>query len=265
MTGNAITRRTCLIGHTGFVGGNLAGQYAFDDCYHSRNIEQIRGRSYDLIVCCGVSAVKWQANRFPAEDRAAIDQLLKNLAFVTAARSILISTVDVYPLAEGVDESFDPHGHANHAYGTNRLHVEDTIQQLFGCGHVVRLPAIFGPGLKKNVIYDLLHDNCLEAIHPHSKFQYYDVRRLWQDLQTVMRNDLRLINFATEPIETRQIVRRYFPGKQVGGQAVLPATYDMRTRYAEHVGGSGGYFYSAEQVLGYLGDWIRQDQKGVAA
>jgi nucleoside-diphosphate-sugar epimerase len=255
----------CLIGHTGFVGGNLARQYVFDDCYNSRNIEQIRGRSYDLLVCCGVSAVKWQANRFPTEDRAAIDRLLKNLAFVTATRSILISTVDVYPSTEGVDESFDPHGHANHAYGTNRLHVEDTVQQLLGSAHLVRLPALFGPGLKKNVIYDLLHDNCLDAIHPHGSLQYYDVRRLWCDLQVVMRKNLRVVNFATEPIETCKIVQRYFSDKRIASQAARPSIYDVRTEHAEYFGGSHGYIYSAEQVLADLGDWIQEDKKGVAA
>jgi hypothetical protein len=255
----------CLIGHTGFVGKNLARQYVFSDCYNSTNIEQIRGRSYDLLVCCGVSAVKWQANRFPAEDRAAIDRLLKNLSLVTAARSILISTVDIYPSVEGVDESFDPHGDPNHAYGTNRLHVEDTIQKLFGRSHVVRLPALFGPGLKKNVIYDLLHDNCLDAIHPQASFQYYDVRRLWLDLQVVIRNDLREVNFATAPIKTCEIVRRYFPSKQIASPAARPPAYDMRTQYAEYFGGSGGYIYSAEQVLADLGDWIQKDKEGVAA
>jgi nucleoside-diphosphate-sugar epimerase len=255
----------CLIGHTGFVGGNLRKQSVFDDCYNSTNIKQILGRSYDLLVCCGVSAVKWQANRFPAEDRAAIDQLLENLAFVTATRTILISTVDIYPTVEGVDESFDPHGRPNHAYGTNRLHVEDTIQQLFGQSHVVRLPALFGPGLKKNVIYDLLHDNCLDAIHPQGSFQYYDVRRLWLDLQIVVRNDLRVVNFATGPIKTCEIVQRYFPGKQIASPAPRPAAYDMRTQYADYFGGSGGYIYSAEQVLADLGDWIQQDKNGVAA
>lgn len=256
---------TCLIGHTGFVGGNLAKQYAFDDCYNSRNIEQIRGRSYDLIVCCGVSAVKWQANRFPAEDRAAIDQLLKHLALVKAMRSILISTVDVYPSVQGVDESFDPHGRPSHPYGTNRLYVEDAIQQFFECAHVVRMPALFGPGLKKNVIYDLLHDNCLDAIHPHGSFQYYDVRQLWRDLQVVTRNNLGVINFATRPIETCEIVRRYFPGKQIGSVADISAAYDMRTLHAGHFGGSDGYIYSAEQVLADMGDWIRKEERGVAA
>ena len=29
---------TALIGHTGFLGGNLARQFSFDECYHSTNI-----------------------------------------------------------------------------------------------------------------------------------------------------------------------------------------------------------------------------------
>jgi hypothetical protein len=256
---------TCLIGYTGFVGGNLARQHSFDDRYNSRNIEQIRGKSYDLLVCCGVSAVKWQANRFPDEDRAAIDRLLENLALVTAQRSILISTIDIYPSTEGVDESFDPHGLPNHPYGVNRLRVEDTIRQLFHCANIVRLPGLFGPGLKKNVIYDLLHDNCLDAMHPHGSFQYYDVRRLWRDLEVVMRNNLSVSNFATRPIETWEIVQRYFPGKQIGSQNARPSAYDMRTQFAEYFGGSDGYIYSREQVLADLGDWIREDKRGVAA
>jgi nucleoside-diphosphate-sugar epimerase len=255
----------CLIGNSGFVGGNLARQYSFDDCYNSRNIEQIRGRSYDLLVCCGVSAVKWHANRFPAEDRARIDRLLKQLSYVRATRAILISTVDVYPSTKGVDESFDPHGHSNHPYGINRLHVEDTIREFFGSAHVVRLPALFGPGLKKNVIYDLLHDNCLDAIHPHGSFQYYDVRRLWRDLQTVTGNNLSVVNFATGPIETSEIVRRYFPAKQIVSEAATPPGYDMRTKYADHFNGGGGYIYRSEEVLADMGDWIQKEERGVAA
>lgn len=255
----------CLIGHTGFVGGNLAAQFSFDGLYHSRNIEQIRGKSYDLMVCSGVSAVKWQANRFPAEDRAAIDRLLQNLKTVRARRVVLISTVDAYPHTRGVDESFDPHGQANHAYGTNRLYVEDAIRESYPHVHIVRLPGLFGPGLKKNIIYDLLHNNNLEAINPRSRFQFYDVRRLWQDLEVVLKDDLRLVNFATGPLENSKIVQRFFPGKQIGAQASAPVAYDMRTMYAQRFGGSGGYLYDAEQVLTFLGDWIRQNQQGVAA
>ena len=36
--------RTALIGHTGFVGSNLAASHAFDDLYNTSNIEQIEGQ-----------------------------------------------------------------------------------------------------------------------------------------------------------------------------------------------------------------------------
>ena len=33
-----------LIGHTGFVGGNLAAQHPFNTWYNSKNIEAVRGK-----------------------------------------------------------------------------------------------------------------------------------------------------------------------------------------------------------------------------
>ena len=68
--------RTCLIGYTGFIGSNLARQYDFTEFFRSTNIREIEGRAYDLLVCAGISAAKWLANRAPEEDRAAIDRLL---------------------------------------------------------------------------------------------------------------------------------------------------------------------------------------------
>jgi nucleoside-diphosphate-sugar epimerase len=251
---------SALIGYSGFVGGNLAAQFPFDDNYNSKNIQDIRRKSYDLIVCCGVSAVKWKANRFPGEDREAVERLLNNLQFVKAERFILISTVDVYPSPEGVDEDSDPHAQPNHTYGTNRLYVEDTVRRLFATAYVVRLPGLFGPGLKKNVIYDLMHDN-VDAIHPEGQFQYYDVRRLWRDLQVVTTNNLRLVNIATEPIVTSEMVRKYFPAKRLHSSTAPPPSYNVRSLYESYFGGSGGYLFTAEQILADLGDWIRQDQK----
>src|SRR6266851_9769461 len=106
--------RTALIGSTGFIGGNLARQFPFDECYHSKNISSIRGQEFELLVCGGVSAVKWQANRNPEEDRARIDSLLGDLKAVRASRVVVLSTVYVYPLTRDVNERFDCHSRPNH-------------------------------------------------------------------------------------------------------------------------------------------------------
>src|SRR5581483_3428399 len=37
-----------LIGHTGFVGGNLAAQHPFHTWFNSKNIEAIRGHRFEL-------------------------------------------------------------------------------------------------------------------------------------------------------------------------------------------------------------------------
>jgi hypothetical protein len=56
---------SALIGHTGFVGGNLRRQGSYDELYNSKNIESIAERSFDLVVSAGAPAAKWIANREP--------------------------------------------------------------------------------------------------------------------------------------------------------------------------------------------------------
>jgi NAD dependent epimerase/dehydratase family len=256
---------SCLVGHTGFVGGNLARQHSFAHLFNSHNIEEIHGQTYDLIVCCAVPAVKWSANRNPSEDRAGIDRLLANLKTAQAARFILISTMDVYPQTVAVDESCDPHGEPNHPYGANRLYAEDRIRESFARVQIVRLPGLFGPRLKKNTIYDLIHNNDLDRINPNSRLQFYDVRRLWKDLEIVINHDLRLVNFATGPVQCSEIVERYFPGKSIGAHPSPAADYNVRTLYGHWFGDGDAYMYSAQQILSFLGDWIRKETKGAAA
>jgi hypothetical protein len=254
--------RTCLIGHTGFVGSNLARQHPFDDLYRSTNIQEIRGKSYDLLVCSAVSAVKWRANKAPEEDRAAIDRLLENLTTVKVDRLVLISTVDVYPIADGVDESFDCRSVPNHAYGTNRLYVEKTLEKTFPNLFVIRLPGLFGPGLKKNVIYDMLHSNCLEAINPASVFQYYDMSCLWDDIAVILKENIPLINLATEPVATGRIHQEFFPELLIGSQAAPAASYDIHTRHAAIFGKSNPYRCDATEVLERLGRFIQSERGG---
>jgi hypothetical protein len=248
---------SALIGHTGFVGSNLLAQHPFRDRFNSGNIRDLAGRSYDLVACAGVSAVKWKANQDPDRDWAGIRSLLDVLATVRAGRFVLISTIDVYPDPRGVTESTPIHGLANHAYGSHRLRVEDFVRERFPRHHVLRLPGLFGPGLKKNVLYDLLNRNGLEAINPRSSFQYYNLDHLWPDVLKVMELELPLVNLATEPIRTGDLLSAFFPSLTVGQKAGGEAHYDMGSEFTRPWDRTGPYQYGREDVLKDLGAFIR--------
>ena len=175
---------SALIGHTGFVGTNLRAAVPFDVLVNSTNVEELRGRSFDLIVCAGVRAEKWKANQNPDADRAGIRALTDALEGVTAKRFVLISTVDVYPNPIAVDEATPIDPAQTSAYGRHRLELELFARARFET-LVVRLPGLFGPGLRKNVVFDLLHGNQVEKIHPGGVYQYYNLDRLWADAPRV--------------------------------------------------------------------------------
>jgi hypothetical protein len=151
--------KTALIGYTGFVGQNLLAQTSFDDVYHSKNISDIRGKSYQLLVCSGIPADMQLANRFPEQDKAQIQALLDILSSVQAEHFVLISTIAVYKQPVLCSDENSPLSayETSLPYGANRLWAEQQIMSLFKHAYILRLPALFGIGLKKNLIYDLLN------------------------------------------------------------------------------------------------------------
>jgi nucleoside-diphosphate-sugar epimerase len=248
---------SALIGHTGFVGGNLRQQYPFDAFFNSSNIGEIVGRSFELVVCAGTPAAKWKANRDPEGDRACLGRLREALGGAAARQVVLISTVDVFGRTGGADEEAPPAGAT--PYGRHRLELERFVAGRFDT-LVVRLPALFGPGLKKNAVYDLLHDNEVGKIDSRGRFQFYDVRRLWADVEVAWRAGLALVHFATEPVSVAEMARAAFGFVFSNELPGTPARYDFRSRHAHLYGGAGGYLLARGQVLAALADFVAEER-----
>jgi len=252
-----------LIGFSGFVGQHLAEQAEFHKIYRSSNIEEIQNAVFNVLVCAGVPAVKWQANRDPENDFFQLKRLRNLLKSVTAQQFILISTIDVYPDTCSLsDEDARLEGSRNHAYGTNRLWFETEMQQQFSECLIVRLPALFGRHMKKNCIYDLLHHRTefIININLSSVFQWYNVDRLWDDICIALDNDLKLVNFFTEPITMRQIVEELFPKYlstcQGDRNADSTTKYKLATKFGKIWGNERGFIISADQVMKDLRTFI---------
>ena len=148
--------KTMLVGSTGFVGGNLAASHTFDGAYHSTNIEGAFGMQPELLVYAGLPAAKYLANTDPAGDLAVVEQAFWQIGQIAPRRLVLISTVDVYAAPQGVDEDTPADVDNPAAYGRNRAQLEHMVREKYSDALIVRLPGLFGKGLKKNFLYDML-------------------------------------------------------------------------------------------------------------
>jgi nucleoside-diphosphate-sugar epimerase len=248
-----------LIGHTGFVGGNLTEQTPFEHLYNSKTIDEIAGREFDTLVCCGAPAEKWKANADPEADRANIRRLLSCVERAQARRVVLVSTVDVYAAPVGVDEDSPVGIERQSPYGRHRYELELAIQARFD-SLVVRLPGLFGKGLKKNAIYDLLHDHRVEHIHRAGVYQFYDVGVLWRDIERALAHDLKVVNIATEPVSMSDVAAAAFGRDLSETLHGEPARYDMRSRFDRFFSGSGGYLYDRHWVLTRIARYVEEER-----
>jgi hypothetical protein len=251
-----MTRRA-LIGYTGFVGSNLCATGGYTDFYNSSNFTKMAGQSFDEIVCSGIAAVKWLANKEPERDWVQIQDLLDVLAQTRAGRFILISTIDVYPdPSQPLNEDAVIEGLPSHPYGRHRLAVETWVREHFPDHLIVRLPALFGSGLKKNALYDLLHDNGVDKINPASTFQWYPVSRLSGDIAQASGAGLKLVNLFTEPLGTGEIVDTLFPNAPIAPPSQPAPAYNLNTKHAALFGGRDGYVMDAGQVMTALRTYV---------
>lgn len=303
-----------LVGSTGFVGGNLLAAHAFADACHSTDIAQRYGAAPDLCVYAGVPAAMFLANADPAADLAVMAAARENLRRIAPRRLVLVSSIAVYPDSRGKTEADapDPADPALPAYGHNRRMLEQWVRADFPDALIIRLPALYGPGLKKNFLFDLhtvtpamlrpdkyaalaaesalvragytlaengfykLNDradpaalraffaanrfNALSFTDSRSRYQFYDLRRLWRDIAAALNAGLTCLNLTPPPVSAAEVYAAV-TGKTDWQNTLAqpPFDYDLRSLHAGLLGGAGGYLCTAEQELAdicrFMRDW----------
>ncbi|MBN1331479.1 sugar nucleotide-binding protein [Candidatus Dojkabacteria bacterium] len=239
-----------LIGSTGFVGGNLQRQTDFEYLFNSRNIEKIKRNNYDLVVCAAPSAVKWEANQFPDNDLRIVNQLIDDIKNINTEQFVQISTIDVYKTPYNVDEKSKMRQKGLHPYGKHRLLLEEFVKSNFKNHLIIRLPGLFGEGLKKNFIFDMLNNHALDYTHEDSLFQFFALKNLWEIITIALGKNLDLVNITSEPITAKEVAQKCFDMKfKNAPKHKLPACYNVKTIHAELFGGKDGYIYTKEEII----------------
>ena len=173
-----------LVGYTGFVGSNIVAKKSFQGLYNSKNIQSAYNTTPNLLVYAGLPAEKFLANNDPEGDMQKIKGAIENIKSINPKKLVLISTIDVYPFPDSVDEDSAINKADLLPYGFNRLYLEEFVEQNFKGHLIVRLPGLFGKNIKKNFIYDFIH--FIPSLLKETKYQELSadsdlIKELYQD------------------------------------------------------------------------------------
>lgn len=149
--------RDLLVGSTGFVGGNIAKKHSFFHVVHATDVTDAYGMRPDFCIYAGVPASMYLANENPDRDYDIVKNARENIRAIKPTQIVLISTVAVYSNIKEGDENSLIEKEKVKAYGRHRRLLEEWVMEDFQNSLIVRLPALYGDGMKKNFIFDLLH------------------------------------------------------------------------------------------------------------
>ena len=303
--------RDLLVGSTGFVGGNLRAKHTFAAVCHSSDIAAQYGTQPDLCVYAGVPAAMFLANADPEADMEVMRTARENLRKIAPKSLVLISSIAVFADSRGRCEDDAPDTDGLPAYGRNRLQLEQWVREDFNDALIVRLPALYGAGLKKNFLFDLhtitpamlkpekfnelaekfplvktgytLADNGFYKLNGtadktalkeffagndfnalaftdfRSRYQFYNLGRLWQDIEAARAAGLTMLHLCTPPISAAEVYTAV-TGKADWTNELprSPFDYDLRSRYAAVLGGSGDYLCTKEEELDDVTHFLRE-------
>lgn len=250
-----------LVGNTGLIGTTLKDSIKFDYEFNSKNINSllelnIDPNTDDLYLCC-LPATKWLVNKNPTLDLENIWSILQVLSKKQYRKIILYSTIDVYQEhCLGSDELCELNIDSP-SYGSNRLLFEKLVKNTLNYKDllIIRLPALFGKHIKKNILYDLLNDNNIEKINYNSSFQWYNLKNLFNDTERYLGicSHFQIINLFTEPIHTKEILKLFDINKSQVDTSLKKVEYNYKTRYTE-----SGYISSSNEVLKDISNFIAE-------
>ena len=98
--------------------------------------------------------------------------------------------------------------------------------------------------------------SALNFTDSRSVYQFYNLERLWDDIQTALANGITLWHPATEPVSAAEVYR-YLTGKEFVNEITqTPAFYDYRTIHGDVFGGNSEYICSKDEILMQIKEFV---------
>ena len=91
--------------------------------------------------------------------------------------------------------------------------------------------------------------NALAFTDSRSRYQFYDLGRLWSDITTALEKGITLLNLTTPPVSAARVYEALTGGSFHNECAAAPFDYDLRSLHAGALGGQNGYLCTEAEEL----------------
>lgn len=101
--------------------------------------------------------------------------------------------------------------------------------------------------------------SALNFTDSRGKFQFYNLKYLWEHIQIARKNNIKVLNLATEPVEISEIYEYIKNEKFVNEVANNVPNYDFKTKYAKIFEGKDEYIFSKEFILEDIKKFVEEN------
>lgn len=98
----------------------------------------------------------------------------------------------------------------------------------------------------------------IDFTNSKSRYQFYNLRYLWRDIEIALKNGLKICQLVTEPISAGELYYNITGEKMKEVKDMPIVMYNCKTRHGDIFGGKNGYIRDKEEVMKDLCIFIRQ-------
>lgn len=113
---------------------------------------------------------------------------------------------------------------------------------------------------KLKQVFRELGFSALNFTDSRSRYQFYNLSRLWNDIQTALDAGITIWHPATEPISAGELYHYLTGGEFINELSGIPANYDYRTIHDDLYRGTNGYICDKKCVMNEIRKFVENEE-----
>lgn len=218
-----------LVGSRGVIGQSILDCIHVEHTVNSDNIDTLKDYKIDHLIIAAPSGNRLYVNQNQQQDTNNIDKIVNAVAQARPKQVTLIGSLDAVVRPDTM-------------YGRNRLRLEQSLREVTPTT-VLRLSTLIGSRIKKNLLYDIKHNQYTEHIDPDAVLQWC----LLDDLPNIIVSTPtgHTVNIASVPIKNQDIISYFRPDLNLTAKS-NSAYYDQEP-----------YIYSRDQIFSAIEIYLK--------